>query len=97
VVKSTVVPGTTENLVKPTVEKSSGKRCGVDFGLCMNPEFLREGSALYDTLHPDRVIIGEHDEKSGRLSLESVYRDFTWRRSAPSELRQTSQPLNSSK
>ena len=75
VVKSTVVPGTTENVVKPTVEKSSGKRCGVDFGLCMNPEFLREGSALLDTLHPDRIIIGEHDEKSGDI-LESLYRDF---------------------
>jgi UDPglucose 6-dehydrogenase len=75
VVKSTVVPGTTENMVKPSIEKSSGKRCGVDFGLCMNPEFLREGSALYDTLHPDRVIIGEHDEKSGDI-LESLCRDF---------------------
>jgi UDPglucose 6-dehydrogenase len=75
VVKSTVVPGTSENMVKPSVEKRSGKRCGVDFGLCMNPEFLREGSALYDTLHPDRVIIGEHDEKSGDI-LESLYRDF---------------------
>jgi len=75
VVKSTVVPGTTENMVKPSIEEGSGKRCGVDFGLCMNPEFLREGSALYDTLHPDRVIIGEHDEKSGDI-LESLYRDF---------------------
>ena len=75
VVKSTVVPGNTENVVKPAVEKSSGKRCGIDFGLCMNPEFLREGSALYDTLHPDRVIIGEYDEKSGDV-LESLYRDF---------------------
>jgi len=75
VVKSTVVPGTTENMVKPSIEKSSGKRCGVDFGLCMNPEFLREGSALYDTLHPDRVIIGEHDEKSGDI-LESLFREF---------------------
>ena len=75
VVKSTVVPGTTQNVVKPSIEKSSGKRCGVDFGLCMNPEFLREGSALYDTLHPDRIIIGEHDEKSGDV-MESLYRDF---------------------
>ncbi len=75
VVKSTVVPGTTKNMVKPSIEKSSGKRCGVDFGLCMNPEFLREGSALYDTLHSDRVIIGEHDEKSGDI-LESLYQDF---------------------
>jgi len=75
VVKSTVVPGTTENVVKPAIEKLSGRRCGIDFGLCMNPEFLREGSALHDTLHPDRIIIGEHDQKSGD-SLEALYRDF---------------------
>lgn len=74
-VKSTVVPGTTENTVKPTVENHSGKRCGIDFGLCMNPEFLREGSALCDTLNPDRIIIGEHDPKSGDV-LEALYRDF---------------------
>ena len=75
VVKSTVVPGTTENMVKPTIEKHSGKRCGVDFGLCMNPEFLREGSALHDTLHPDRIIIGEYDKKSSD-TLDAIYRDF---------------------
>lgn len=75
VVKSTVTPGATENIVKPTIERSSNKRCGVDFGLCMNPEFLREGSALHDTLHPDRIIIGEHDKKSGDV-LEALYRDF---------------------
>ncbi|RLI46214.1 UDP-glucose 6-dehydrogenase [Candidatus Bathyarchaeota archaeon] len=65
VVKSTVVPGTTVNMVRPIIEEYSGKRCGVDFGLCMSPEFLREGSALFDTLHPDRIIIGEWDKKSG--------------------------------
>ena len=75
VVKSTVVPGTTENVVKLALENYSNKRCGVDFGLCMSPEFLREGSALYDTLHPDRVIIGEHDQKSGDI-LENLFRDF---------------------
>jgi len=75
VVKSTIVPGTTENVVKPAVETHSGKCCGVDMGLCMNPEFLREGSALQDTLHPDRIIIGEHDQKSGDI-LEALYEDF---------------------
>jgi len=75
VVKSTVVPGTTESTVKPVIENHSGKRCGTDFGLCMNPEFLREGSALHDTIHPDRIIIGEHDKKSGGV-LEALYQDF---------------------
>jgi len=75
VVKSTVVPGTTKNVVKPAIEKHSGKRCSIDFGLCMNPEFLREGSALQDTLHPDRIIIGEYDKKSGDV-LEALYREF---------------------
>jgi len=75
VVKSTVVPETTKNVVKPAIEKRAGKHCGVDLGLCMNPEFLREGSALYDTLRPDRIIIGEYDKKSGDV-LEALYRDF---------------------
>jgi len=75
VVKSTVVPGTTENVVKPILENYSKKRCGPDFGLCMNPEFLREGSALRDTLYPDRIIIGEYDKKSGDV-LEALYQDF---------------------
>jgi len=75
VVKSTVIPGTTENVVKPILERSSRKRCGVDFGLCVNPEFLREGSALYDTFNPDRIVIGECDERSGDV-LESLYKEF---------------------
>ncbi|MEK7161422.1 MAG: nucleotide sugar dehydrogenase, partial [Patescibacteria group bacterium] len=65
VVKSTVVPGTTGTVIKPILEKFSGKKAGV-FGLCMNPEFLREGTALEDALHPDRVVIGQIDEKSGK-------------------------------
>jgi len=75
VVKSTVVPGTTQNVVKTILEKHSNKKCGMDFGLCMNPEFLREGSALYDTLHPDRIIVGEYDKKSGDV-LEALCQDF---------------------
>ncbi|MFQ6068819.1 MAG: UDP-glucose dehydrogenase family protein, partial [Candidatus Bathyarchaeia archaeon] len=61
--------------VKPLLEKHSNKHCGSDFGLCMNPEFLREGSALHDTLHPDRIIIGEHDKKSGD-TLDALYKEF---------------------
>lgn len=75
VVKSTVIPGTTQNIIKKTVEQHTNKLCGSDFGLCMNPEFLREGSALYDTLNPDRVVIGEHDKRSGG-TLENFYRDL---------------------
>lgn len=65
VVKSTVLPGVTENVVAPILEKYSGKKRG-KFGLCMNPEFLREGTALEDALHPDRIVIGQYDDKSGQ-------------------------------
>jgi UDPglucose 6-dehydrogenase len=75
VVKSTVPPGTTENLVKKNIEKRSGKTCGKHFQLCFSPEFLREGNAIYDTLHPDYVVVGEHDKKSGDI-LEQVYKQF---------------------
>ena len=75
IVKSTVVPGTTQDLVKPILEKESKKKCGADFGLCMNPEFLRQGSAFEDTLHTDRIVIGEYDKKSGD-TLENLYKDF---------------------
>jgi len=73
VLRSTVVPGTSEQIVKPILESASGKSCGNDFGLCVNPEFLREGSAVQDMLKPDRIVIGEHDKKSGNL-LEDFYR-----------------------
>jgi UDPglucose 6-dehydrogenase len=82
VVKSTVVPGTTEKTVKPLIEEHSSKRCGIGFGLCMNPEFLREGTALRDTIEPDRIVIGEYDIKSGEI-LEELYRDFYGKDSPP--------------
>jgi len=81
-VKSTVVPGTTQNIVKPLLERESRKQCGLDFGLCMNPEFLREGSALEDTFNPDRIVIGEYDKKSGDR-LESLYKGFYDERAPP--------------
>ncbi len=72
VVKSTVVPGTTETVVRPALEAASGKTAGRDFGLCMNPEFLREGSAVEDAMKPDRIVIGSLDAKSG-AALAKVY------------------------
>lgn len=74
VMKSTVIPGTVEDVVIPLLEKS-GKRTGKDFGVCMNPEFLREGFAINDFLNPDRIVIGELDKKSGDV-LEKLYCDF---------------------
>jgi len=82
VVKSTVVPGTTEKTVKPIIEEYSRKSCGIDFGLCMNPEFLREGSALGDTFHPDRIVIGEYNKKSGD-TLESLLKGFYGKKAPP--------------
>jgi len=75
VVKSTVPPGTTENLVKPIIEKQSGKTCGKQFQLCFNPEFLREGNAIYDTLNPDYIAIGGYNKNSTQ-TLESLYKKF---------------------
>ena len=74
VVKSTVPPGTTENVVKPILEEHCGKNAGKDFGLAMSPEFLREGSSLYDVSNPDRIVIGELDERSGNC-LEELCRE----------------------
>ncbi len=62
VIKSTVVPGTTEDVVVPLLEQASGKRAGRDFGVGMNPEFLREGVAVEDALGPDRVVLGGIDD-----------------------------------
>ena len=76
VIKSTVVPGTTDAIVIPLIEKASGKKIGSDFGVCMNPEFLREGSAIYDCENPDRIVIGESDKLSGDL-LQKLYSNHT--------------------
>jgi len=76
VIKSTVVPGTTQNHVLPLLEKVSCKKVGKDFGLGMNPEFLREGVAVDDFLHPDRVINGCHDNEIKKI-LSALYKDFS--------------------
>jgi UDPglucose 6-dehydrogenase/GDP-mannose 6-dehydrogenase len=64
VVKSTVVPGTTDEFVLPILEESSGKTAGIDFGVGMNPEFLREGEAIHDFMFPDRIVIGGMDQRT---------------------------------
>lgn len=74
VVKSTVVPGTTDILVRRLLEKASGLHAGT-FGLCMNPEFLREGSAVADFMNPDRIVIGQWDDRSGNVLME-LYEAF---------------------
>jgi len=66
IVKSTVPPGTMDTVVKPVLEENSGIRAGRDFGLAMNPEFLREGSALSDSLNPDRIIVGAISHKRAK-------------------------------
>ena len=75
VVKSTVVPGTTNNVVRPSLEDSSRKKIGKELGLCANPEFLREGTAIEDALNPDKIVIGSNDKKSTE-ELTKLYRRF---------------------
>lgn len=72
VIRSTILPGTIKHVVIPTLEESSGKIVGEDFGVCNNPEFLREGTAVYDFYHPPKTVIGETDTRSGDL-LASIY------------------------
>lgn len=74
-VKSTVLPGTTDDVVKTTIESRSGRKLDDGWGLCMNPEFLREGRAVEDFRVPDRIVIGVLDLKAAE-PLQRLYADF---------------------
>ncbi|MEM2613224.1 MAG: nucleotide sugar dehydrogenase [Nitrososphaerota archaeon] len=73
VLNSTVMPGSLDNHVKPMLEEHSGKKCGLDFGLCYNPEFIALGDVIQGLLRPDLVLIGESDRRAGDL-LAKMYR-----------------------
>ena len=75
VVKSTVVPGTTDDVVLAELEKASGKKAGVDFGVGMNPEFLTEGTAVDDFMQPDRIVLGGTDDRTIDVQ-RAVYASF---------------------
>ncbi|MPY74220.1 MAG: nucleotide sugar dehydrogenase [Alphaproteobacteria bacterium] len=75
IVKSTVIPGTTDNVVAPIVAEESGKVSGRDFGVGMNPEFLTEGVAVQDFMDPDRIVLGGADEKAIE-TMAAIYAPF---------------------
>jgi GDP-mannose 6-dehydrogenase len=76
VIRSTILPGTMHKIVIPVLEEWSGKKAGVDFGVCHNPEFLREGSAVNDFNDPPKTVIGELDKSGGDI-LASLYAKLT--------------------
>jgi GDP-mannose 6-dehydrogenase len=72
VARSTMLPGSMRSIVIPLLEEYSGKKAGVDFGVCNNPEFLRESTAVYDYYNPPKIVVGETDSVAGD-KLASIY------------------------
>jgi GDP-mannose 6-dehydrogenase len=75
VVRSTMLPGTCEEVIVPILEFESAKKVGVDFGLCVNPEYLREGTSIADFFNPPKTVIGESSPRSGDAVAE-LYEGF---------------------
>jgi GDP-mannose 6-dehydrogenase len=75
VARSTMLPGSMRNIVIPTLEQYSGKTLGKDFGVCNNPEFLREGTAVFDYYNPPKTVIGETDSQAGDV-LVKLYEEM---------------------
>ncbi len=75
ILRSTVLPGTTETIAIPLLEKSSNRIAGRDFGICFNPEFLREGTSVYDFFHPPYTIIGQFDPQAVEMA-SSLYQSL---------------------
>lgn len=73
IIRSTMLPGCTEKIVKPMLERYSRRKIGKSLGLCVNPEFLREGSSIYDFDHPPFTLIGTSDGKGGNI-LRKIYK-----------------------
>jgi GDP-mannose 6-dehydrogenase len=70
VIRSTLLPGSMQSVVVPILEQTSGRQCGRDFGVCLNPEFLREGTAIHDYDHPPKTVIAASDERALALMRE---------------------------
>jgi len=75
VIRSTMLPGSMKTVVIPTLEEFSRKKVGVDFGVCINPEFLRESTAVRDYFNPPKTVIGEVDERCGNI-IADLYKEF---------------------
>jgi GDP-mannose 6-dehydrogenase len=75
VLRSTMLPGSVESVAQPALEEASGKKAGTDFGLCVNPEFLREGTSLKDFYAPPFTLIGASDEQTAKI-VASLYAEI---------------------